>query len=355
MKFGLNMPAHIDSWKDMTVAEDLGFTSAWFYDSQMLYSDIYATMTLVAEHTKRIKIGTGIVVPSNRIAPVTAHSIATINQLAPGRVMLGIGTGFTGRNMMGLPPVKLDDLREHVRICRALLRGDEVLFREGKRERWIRFMHPALGYINIKENIPIIIAAQGPKALEVTGEIGDGWMAPVSGVEEFKQNFEAVKSAATRAGRAVQKFSATMFAAACVLKPGESLGSARVMSQMGPMAAVALHALWESSAVAGQLPSSLRSIYEKYSDEYVDKLDVPADRRYLKVHEGHTIYVKPGEERYLTPEVIAAFSMTAPRESLIERIRELEAAGMEEIAFSVPNEGARERIEELGREIVSHY
>ena len=78
MKFGLNMPAHIDSWKDMTVAEDLGFTSAWFYDSQMLYSDIYATITLVAEHTKRIKIGTGIAVPSNRIAPVTAHSIATI-------------------------------------------------------------------------------------------------------------------------------------------------------------------------------------------------------------------------------------------------------------------------------------
>ena len=70
MKFGLNMPAHIDSWKDMTVAEDLGFTSAWFYDSQMLYSDIYATMTLVAEHTKHIKIGTGIVVPNGSDAPV---------------------------------------------------------------------------------------------------------------------------------------------------------------------------------------------------------------------------------------------------------------------------------------------
>ena len=61
----------------------------------MLYSDIYATMALVAEHTKRIRIATGIVVPSNRIAPVTAHSVATINQMAPGRVILGIGTGFT--------------------------------------------------------------------------------------------------------------------------------------------------------------------------------------------------------------------------------------------------------------------
>jgi 5,10-methylenetetrahydromethanopterin reductase len=339
----------------MTVAEDLGFTSVWFYDSQMLYSDIYATMTLVAEHTKRIKIGTGIVVPSNRIAPVTAHSIATINELAPGRVMLGIGTGFTGRFMMGLPPVRLDDLREHVRICRALLRGEEVLYREGKRERWIRFMHPDRGYINVKDTIPIVIAAQGPKALEVAGENGDGWMAPASDVQAFKHNLDAVKSAAKRAGRKLQNFSAAMFAAACVLKPGESLSSARVLNQMGPMAAVALHALWESSAVASQLPSSLQSIYERYRSEYVDKLDLPADRRYLKVHEGHTIYVKPGEERFLTPEVIGAFSMTAPRERLIERIRELEAAGLDEISFSIPNDGARERIEDLGREIVSRY
>ena len=149
-------------------------------------------------------------------------------------------------------------------------------------------MHPDRGYINVKAKIPIIIAAQGPKALEVTGEIGDGWMAPVSNVEGFKQNFETVKSAAKRAGRSAQNFSATMFAAACVLKPGESLGSARGLSQMGPMAAVALHALWKGLAVAAQLPSSLRSIYEKYRDEYVNKLDVPADRRYLKVHEGHT-------------------------------------------------------------------
>src|ERR1700733_5737339 len=137
MKLGLNSPARIDSWKDMALAEDLGFTSVWFYDSQMLYSDIYATMTLVAEHTKRIRIGTGIAVPSNRIAPVTAHSIATVKLVAPGRAMLGIRTGFTGRNTMGPAPVRLHALRDHVRICRALLRGEEVLYREGKRERWI--------------------------------------------------------------------------------------------------------------------------------------------------------------------------------------------------------------------------
>ena len=75
----------------------------------------------------------------------------------------------------------------------------------------------------------------------------------------------------------------------------------------------------------------------------------------MKVHEGHMIYIKPGEERFVTAEVIAAFSMTAPRERIIERIRELEAAGLDEIAFCVPNDGSRERIAELGREIVSRY
>ncbi|MGO9059679.1 MAG: LLM class flavin-dependent oxidoreductase, partial [Candidatus Binataceae bacterium] len=338
MKFGLNFPARIDAWKDLVVAEDLGFTSAWFYDSQMLYSDIYATMALVAEHTKRIRIATGIVVPSNRIAPVTAHSIATINQMAPGRVILGIGTGFTGSNMMGLPPVPLAALREHANMCRALLNGEEVLFREGKRERWIRLMDPDGGYINIKDPIPIIIAAQGPKALEVAGEVGDGWVAPFSDLASFQQNLATVRSSAQRAHKPLDDFSATMFCAACVLQPGESLTSARVLQWVGPIAAVALHALWETSAVASQLPPTLAPLAERYRTEYVDKLNLPADRRYMRVHGGHMMYVNPGEEPFLTPEVIQSFTLTAPREQIIERIRALEAAGLKEVAFCILND-----------------
>ncbi len=106
------------------------------------------------------------------------------------------------------------------------------------------------GYINIKEPIPIIVAAQGPKALEVAGEVGDGWVAPFCDTESFRRNFDVVRAAARRAGRPVDNFPATMFAAACVLRPGESLSSPRVMEWVGPISAVALHALWEASAVA---------------------------------------------------------------------------------------------------------
>ena len=135
MEFAIAYPARPDAWKDLVIAEDHGFSHAWFYDSQMIYSDVYVCLALAAEHTKRIKLGTGVAIPSNRIEPVTAHSIATINLMAPGRAMLGIGTGFTGRNTMGLPPVKLQRMREYIEMCRKLLRGEEVMYREGNRER----------------------------------------------------------------------------------------------------------------------------------------------------------------------------------------------------------------------------
>ena len=84
MQFGLVYPPRSDAWKELAIAEDLGFTHAWFFDSQLLYSDVYVCRALAAEHTRNMKLGTAVAVPSNRIVPVTAHSIATINQLAPG-------------------------------------------------------------------------------------------------------------------------------------------------------------------------------------------------------------------------------------------------------------------------------
>ena len=70
MEFGIAYPARPDAWKDLVIAEAHGFTHAWFYDSQMIYSDVYACMALAAERTKSIKLATGVAIPSNRTAPV---------------------------------------------------------------------------------------------------------------------------------------------------------------------------------------------------------------------------------------------------------------------------------------------
>ena len=167
MDFGITFPSYIEAWKDAQIAEDNGFSHAWFYDSQLLYSDVYATMALVAEHTTRMRLGTLVAIPSNRLAPVTASAIATINYLAPGRVVLGVGTGFTGRNTMGLPALSARAMQEYIEQVRALLRGEDALFREGEAERWIRLLHPERehGFVNVEDPIPIYVAANGPRAV----------------------------------------------------------------------------------------------------------------------------------------------------------------------------------------------
>ncbi len=354
MEFAIAYPARPDAWKDLVVAEDHGFTQAWFYDSQMLYSDVYVCMAMAAERTKRIKLATGVAIPSNRIEPVTAHSIATINQIAPGRAVLGIGTGFTGRNTMGLPPVPLGRLREYVETVRKLLRGEEVLYREEGRERWIRFLHPNHGYINLKDPIPIHIAADGSKALELAGEIGDGWITVLADAPRFKEKFDAVKRGAARAGRSAEGMPTAMLTTGCVLRDGESASSPRVVERVGPFAVVFLHALWERSAVSEGLPAPLLDLWERYRDEYVSKIKIPSDRRYLEMHEGHLIYMRPGEEKYIDENLVRMMTLTGRPDEIIARLKTLEAAGLKQIAIQVVNHG-REMIEEFGRAVIAKY
>src|SRR4051794_15657207 len=101
MEFGIAVATAADSWKVVKRAEELGFSHAWFYDTQMLCADCFVAMGAAAVQTAKIRLGTGVLIPSNRIAPVTANGFASLNQLAPGRIDFGVGTGFTGRVRAG--------------------------------------------------------------------------------------------------------------------------------------------------------------------------------------------------------------------------------------------------------------
>src|SRR6266581_7426623 len=113
MEFGVMVATKIDDWQLIKYAEDLGYDRAWVPDSQMIWSDCYATLALAAVNTSRIKLGTGVAIPGTRLAPVTAHSIASINRLAPGRASLGIGTGHTAMRLMGQDPVPPAEFRDY--------------------------------------------------------------------------------------------------------------------------------------------------------------------------------------------------------------------------------------------------
>jgi len=357
MDFGITFPTYIRAWQDATMAEDYGFSHAWFYDSQMCFSDVYASMALVAEHTRKLKLGTLVSILGNRIAPVTAHSIATINELAPGRVILGVGTGFTGRNVMGMPPIPLKILREHVEIIRALLAGKETIYREGTRERAIRFLHPDRGYINVADHIPIYMASNGPKALQMVGEIADGWVTIGLDTAMIADSIKQIKASAAAAGRDIGAVYTTNLTSGCVLRPGESLTSPRVLRQVGPFGILLLHTNWDpvEMKVGPFAPPSVAPLAKRYFEEHIMKMKTPLGKRYQEMHLGHLVFVRPGEEQFITPDLIKLATLTGSAGEIIDRIRELEAAGVSNIALNVCGTDARELIQEFGREVISKY
>src|SRR5215203_3208053 len=149
MEFGVGIPTASDSWKVAQRAEELGFTHAWFFDTQMITADCFVSMAAAAMKTSRIRLGTGVLVPSNRIAAVTANAFATLNGLAPGRIDFGVGTGFSARRAM--------------RVGYALLAGETIETPIEGKPRKIRFLNPEIGLFNTRDPIPLHISAYGPR------------------------------------------------------------------------------------------------------------------------------------------------------------------------------------------------
>ena len=102
----MNTPTHV------AVVEELGYRRAWLYDSPALYPDVWIALARCAERTSRIGLGTGVLIPSLRHPMTTAAAVATLVALAPGRLELGIGSGFTGRMTLGQKPLRWSFVRD---------------------------------------------------------------------------------------------------------------------------------------------------------------------------------------------------------------------------------------------------
>lgn len=364
MQFGIAFPSYIEAWKDCEIAEANGFSHAWFYDTQLLCSDVYATMALAAEHTSTMTLGTLVAIPSNRIAPVTASAVATINALAPGRVILGIGTGFTARNTMGMPAIPVARMAAYIEQVRGLLAGEDVLYKEGNYERWIRLLTTdrKIGCINLDDPIPIHIAANAPKALASVGSVGDGWITVAQGAEGLAAGNDVIRTSAAQAGRSFDgpggRPYTTMLTTGCILQNGESMKSKRVLDRVGPVAVVASHAMWETArggAGLGISDDAGAQTYGEYIEAYGAARNSPADRRYLDVHEGHMIYLKEGEEDFVVEELVPLLTLTGSPDEVLQRVRELADAGVDNLALqAIPGMG-RELVEEFSRHVIAKF
>jgi 5,10-methylenetetrahydromethanopterin reductase len=143
-------------------AERAGFDEVWFPDSQLLWRDVFAVAAAAAAATSRITLGTAVTNVVTRHPAVLASAARTVAELAPGRFVLGVGVGDSAVGPVGLRPSTGAELRERLAIVRSLLAGRAVDF------------GAATSRLRDPVDVPIHLAASGPRNLRLAGELADG-------------------------------------------------------------------------------------------------------------------------------------------------------------------------------------
>ncbi len=351
MDMGICVASHVGDIGYVERAEELGYSHAWLADSQMLWSDCYAALALAADRTSRINLGTGVAVTGTRPAPVNAAAIATINALAPGRTFCGVGAGNTAMRVMGLPPQRIAAYDAYLSELKPLLKGEEAL--HGPEGSPIRHIMPDKGFVNFEDDIPLYVSGFGPRSLALAGKHGDGAvLAPPEFGAGLAQLWHMMEAGAESGGRTLdrERFYLTALTTMVVLEEGEAKDSERVKSQCGAMAMAAVHYSYDQFRNFGhQPPNALAGIWA----DYTALLETfPAERRHQRIHAGHNCWVLPEEERFLTPEVLAASSMIGTADELIERLLDLAEGGLDQVMI-LPNFDTRfDVLEQVGTKIL---
>ena len=351
MDMGICVASHVGDIGYVERAEELGYSHAWLADSQMLWSDCYAALALAADRTSRINLGTGVAVTGTRPAPVNAAAIATINALAPGRTFCGVGAGNTAMRVMGLPPQRIAAYDAYLSELKPLLKGEEAL--HGPEGSPIRHIMPDKGFVNFEDDIPLYVSGFGPRSLALAGKHGDGAvLAPPEFGAGLAQLWHMMEAGAESGGRTLdrERFYLTALTTMVVLEEGEAKDSERVKSQCGAMAMAAVHYSYDQYRNFGhQPPNALAGIWTDYTALLES---FPAERRHQRIHAGHNCWVLPEEERFLTPEVLAASSMIGTADELIERLRDLADGGLDQVMI-LPNFDTRfDVLEQVGMKIL---
>ena len=243
-------------------------------------------------------------------------------------------------------PVKLDDMKEYIRIVRGLIAGDTLEWTfEGKRRK-VRFLNPEIGVFNVKDPIPLHISALGPRGRRLTAELGAGWLYATGNLAHAQAAIGDMQAAWRAVGVDPATRVATVFTGGAVLREGEAFDSARVKAQTGPHATIALHNLVEIEQFGNMgrsVPPDLVPLLERYREIY-QKYE-PADARYLSNHRGHLMFLRPEEHEVCTADLIRALTFTATKPELQERIRALGAMGYNHFAINIRH-GHPEMLEE---------
>lgn len=282
----------------------------------------YVYMTHALAATERIQVGTAVTNPVTRHFSVTANGHATLAEIHPGRVILGLGRGDNSVRTLGLKPFPTKELREVVPKLRELMAG-----------RSVDFQGTDISIHWAAQDVPIMMSATGPRNLRLAGALADIVMLQVgTNPAAVKWGIEQVHAGAEEAGRNPEEIGTTLYTAMFV---SDDLDEARRMTK------------WSAACTGNHVSDVMRNVPDHGMPEPLARLGELRGEHY-----DYASHLDPSAERVEFPdEVIDDFAFNGLPERIVEMLHALSAVGLDEVAPCYLN-GRLEEMEVIGREII---
>ncbi len=310
-------------------AELLGFSHVWTFDSHLLWQEPYVIYSQILANTRKITVGPMVTNPATRDWTVTASLFATLNEMFGNRTICGIGRGDSAVRVTNGRPATLATLRESIGVIRGLA-GSQAVEYNGST---LRFPW------SVGSKLPVWVAAYGPKALALAGEIGDGFILQLADPDITAWSIAAVRRAAADAGRDPSAVTICVAAPAYVTDgTQEGLDHARDQCR------------W----FGGMVGNHVADIVARYG---AGGAAVPAALSdYIASRQGYdyNAHGKAGNEHaaFVPDSVIDRFCLLGPVAAQVERLRELQQLGVDQFALYLQHDAKAETLAAYGDKVM---
>jgi len=305
-------------------ADMYGFSHVWTFDSHILWQEPYVIYSQILAETRNVIVGPMVTNPATRDWTVTASTYATLNEMFGNRTVCGIGRGDSAVRVTNGKPTTLATLRESIHVIRELGCGRAVDYNGSS----IRFPWAS------KSELEVWVAAYGPKALALTGEVGDGFILQLADLSIAEWTIAAVRDAAKAAGRDPKSVKICVAAPAYV---GTDIAHMREQTR------------W----FGGMVGNHVADIVERYGENS----NVPkALTDYIKGRQGYDYneHGRAGNSHttFVPDEIVDRFCILGDANEHIRRLTELKDLGVDQFAVYLQHDGKEETLEAYGETIL---
>jgi probable F420-dependent oxidoreductase len=311
------------------LAEQHGFSHVWTFDSHLLWQEPYVIYSQILAETRRVVVGPMVTNPATRDWTVTASIFATLNEMYGNRTICGIGRGDSAVRVTNGKPTTLRELRESIHVIRELANSRPV----DHNGATLRFPW------SVGSTLDVWVAAYGPLALKVAGEVGDGFILQMADLDVAEWMITTVRRAASDAGRDP---AAIKFCVAAPMHIGDDLGHMRDQNR------------W----FGGMVGNHVADIVAKYGDSSgASGAAVPrALTDYIKGREGYD-YNEHGRAdnthtAFVPDEIVDRFCVLGTADDHIAKLKALSELGVDQFAGYLQHDTKEETLRVYGETVI---